>query len=99
MKLNYRFPLIDSFITKPIPNWNWKDKILYRFVVWMYKPILCKFGIHKKDDNEWNYERYSGEVKFYCYKCQKLLKTVPLDDLDIKIRNKILSRAKEFFRR
>jgi len=47
---------------------------------WLRRPWKCKFGFHTKDKTEWSMALGSGLINFHCAKCQKIIKTIPLDD-------------------
>jgi len=62
---------------------------MFRIKLWLTRPLICAFGFHKFDWNEWGSSPCSGQVDFYCHRCQKKIKTIPLDDLPQKYREHI----------
>lgn len=58
-----------------------KHPVLYRLWLWGTRPFFCKLGFHSFSWHERGSSPCSGIMDFYCSRCQKHIKSIPLDDI------------------
>lgn len=63
------YPFIKRTLDTLLPYALWR---------WLYSPLLCKIGRHRKHRDSWGFG--GSVIDWFCSRCSKLRERTPLDD-------------------